>query len=49
MLSKKTKQEKTQLEEAIEQVHGEMRSLTADSPEYAKCVDQLDKLFLRGQ
>ncbi|AWN03359.1 hypothetical protein PBI_COUNT_36 [Microbacterium phage Count] len=45
MLSKKTKQEKTQLEEAIEQVHEEMRSLTADSPEYAKCVDQLDKLY----
>lgn len=41
-----TKQEKkTQLDEAIEQVHLEMSVLTADSPEYAKCVDQLDKLY----
>ena len=42
---KKNKQEKTPLDEAIEQVHEEMRTLTADSPEYAKCVDQLDKLY----
>lgn len=46
MLGFKTKQnEDTQLEAAIAQVHEEMRSLTADSPEYAKCVDQLDKLY----
>ena len=33
------------LEAAIAQVLSEMESLTADSPEYAKMVDQLTKLY----
>ena len=37
--------EDSQLEAAITQVHAEMLVLTADSPEYAKMVDQLDKLY----
>lgn len=45
MLNFKPKTDPTQLEQAISAVHEEMLSLTADSPEYAKCVDQLDKLY----
>lgn len=35
----------SQLQEAIKQVHDEMRDLTADQPEYAKCVEQLKELY----
>lgn len=45
MLGFNRKQEESKLEEAIAAVFAEMESLTADSPEYAKCVDQLDKLY----
>lgn len=45
MLTLKRKQEKTQLDEAITDAHQQLADLTADSPEYAKIVDQLDKLY----
>jgi len=45
MLGINRKQEESKLEEAIKAVFAEMESLTADSAEYAKCVDQLDKLY----
>lgn len=35
---------KTGPKKAIADIYIEMESLTADSPEYAKCVEQLDKL-----
>jgi hypothetical protein len=35
----------SQLQEAIKQVHDEMRDLTADQPEYARCVEQLKELY----
>lgn len=44
MLSKKAKT-KTQLDEAIAEVHKQMASLTADDPAYSTMVDQLDKLY----
>jgi predicted nucleic-acid-binding protein len=35
----------TGLKKAIADVLNEMQSLTADTPEFAKCVEQLDKLY----
>lgn len=42
---RKTKQEKSQLDTAIEEIHRQMAVLTADDPAYAKMVDQLEKLY----
>jgi len=40
-----SKKEDTQLEKTINEVHEEMRNLTADNPVYAACVDQLERLY----
>lgn len=42
---KKTTPEPDLLEVTIASVHTELEGLTADSPEYSKAVDQLDKLY----
>ena len=39
------KQRKQALDEAIAEVLNEMKGFTADSEQYAKMVDQLDKLY----
>lgn len=41
----KKDQTKTALEATIDTLHLDMNSLTASSPEYAACVDQLAKLY----
>lgn len=40
-----TPKEDSHLEKSIAQIHEEMAGLTADNPEYAKCVDQLERLY----
>lgn len=46
MLNKKAKEAKqTLIEKQIEEVTRQMASLTADSPEYAKMVTQLQELY----
>lgn len=42
---KKTKTAKTPLEYTIDNLHLDMHNLTASSPEYAACADQLVKLY----
>ena len=42
---KKTPSEKTELEKAIEKVLFEMDEYTSDMDEYARMVDQLEKLY----
>lgn len=41
----KNADDRVHIDDAIRNVYREMESLTADSPEYAKMVDQLDKLY----
>jgi hypothetical protein len=45
MLNKKQERKKTIIEAQIEEVVSQMASLTADSPEYAKMVTQLQELY----
>lgn len=42
---KKTQNEATALQEAIDSVLEEMKGFTADTPEYAAMTDQLTKLY----
>lgn len=42
---KRTQNEKTGLEKAIEELHIEMNSVTADTEQYSKMADQLVKLY----
>lgn len=45
MFTQKSKNEDSKLEKAIAELHHEMNSVTGDSEEYAKMVDQLTKLY----
>ena len=45
MLRKKDDPKTTLLEDSIAAVHAEMATLTADSPEFAACVKQLQELY----
>lgn len=42
---KRTQNEKTGLEKAIEELHIEMNSVTADTEQYSQMADQLVKLY----
>lgn len=45
----KTKKDTLGIDEVITDLQTELKSLNGDSPEYAKMVDQLDKLYkIRG-
>lgn len=39
------KTEKSKLDEALDEVFAELKATTADTPEYAKAVKQLTKLY----
>ncbi len=45
MFSKKTKDEDPRLDEAIDSLYDELNSVMADSDEFPKIVEQLDKLY----
>ena len=49
MSTKKYEIEKSGLDKAIDSVLREMESLTADSPEFERMVNQLDKLYKMKQ
>lgn len=45
MFAKRTQNEKTGLEKAIDEAHVELASVMADSEQYSKIADQLVKLY----
>lgn len=45
MFGFKTKPDQTDLEEQIAEVHRQMHTVTADSPEFAKMAEQLANLY----